>query len=73
MNRSLKIWSIATWLTSSERKVLDLESEVMRGVGSIPTVGNISLLDLFFFSHSRDKNAKYWHFSIVCEKLEWVS
>ena len=35
---------------SVERIVLDLESEVMRGLGSIPTGGNILSLD--FFSHS---------------------
>ena len=32
---------------SVERIVLDLESEVMRGTGSIPTVGNILSLDFF--------------------------
>ena len=38
----------STWLTSSERIVLDLESEVMRGLGSIPTWGNILSLEFFF-------------------------
>ena len=37
--------------------MLDLESEVMRGLGSIPTGGNILSLD-FLFSCSKDKNAK---------------
>ena len=31
-----------------ERIVLDLESEIMRGLGSIPTRGNILLLDFFY-------------------------
>ena len=35
--------------------VLDLESEVMRDPGSIPTGGNILSLD-FLFSHSKDEN-----------------
>ena len=39
-----------THLTSSERIVLDLESEVMRGPGSIPTGGNILSLDIFIFT-----------------------
>ena len=46
----------STCLTSSERIVLDLESEVMRGPGFIPTGGNILSLD-FLFSCSKDKNA----------------
>ena len=37
--------------------MLDLESEAMRGLGSIPTEGNILSLDFFWFSHSKDKNA----------------
>ena len=32
---------------SVERIVFDLESEVMRGLGSIPTRGNILSLDFF--------------------------
>ena len=42
-------------LLSSTRRVLDLESEVMRGPGSIPTGGNILSLDLF--SQSKYENA----------------
>ena len=45
----------STFLTSLERRLLDLESEVMRGPGSIPTGGNILSLD-FLFSRSKDKN-----------------
>ena len=29
----------------------------MRGLGSIPTGGNILSLDIFLFSHSKDENA----------------
>ena len=46
----------STYLTSSERRLLDLESEVMRGPDSIPTGGSILSLD-FLFSRSKDKNA----------------
>ena len=46
----------STCQVSLERIVLDLESEVMRGVGSIPTGGNILLLD-FLFSHSKASDA----------------
>ena len=49
-----------------ERIVLDLESEAMRGLGSIPTGGNILSLDFFLFLRSKDKNA-----NIVREKLTW--
>ena len=37
----------STCQISVERIVLDLESEVMRGAGSIPIGGNILLLDFF--------------------------
>ena len=46
----------STWVTSSERIVLDLDSEVMRGSCSIPTRGNIFHW-IFMFSSSKDKNA----------------
>ena len=36
---------------------MDLESEAMRGLGSIPTRDNILSLEFFLFSHSKDKNA----------------
>ena len=35
--------------------MLDLES---KGLGSIPTKGNILSLDFFLFSQSKDENAK---------------
>ena len=47
----------STCQVSVERIVLDLESEAMRGLGSIPTGGNILSLEFFSFSHSKDKNA----------------
>ena len=37
----------STCQVSVERSVLDLESEAMRGLGSIPTGGNILSLDFF--------------------------
>ena len=37
--------------------LVDLESEAMRGKGSIPTGGKILSLDFFFISRSQDKNA----------------
>ena len=45
-----------TCQVSPERIVLDLESEVMRGLGSIPTRGNILLLD-FLFSRCKASDA----------------
>ena len=39
----------STWQVNVERKVLDLESGVMTGLGSIPTRGNIFSLDFFCF------------------------
>ena len=40
-----------------KRILLDLESEVMRGLGSIPIGGNILLLDLFLFSRCKTSDA----------------
>ena len=45
----------STWLVSVERIVLYLESEVMRGPGSIPTRGNI--IHWIFFLLSRNKTS----------------
>ena len=42
----------STWQVSVERIVLDLESEAMRGPGSIPTRGNIFHW-IFLFSRSK--------------------
>ena len=40
----------STCQVSVERIVLDLESEAMRGHGSIPTWGNILSLEFFVFT-----------------------
>ena len=47
----------STCQVSVERKVLDLESEAMRGPGSIPTGDDILSLDFFLFSRYKDENA----------------
>ena len=49
----------STCQASVERRVLDLEPErqAMRGLGSIPTGGNILPLEFFLFSCSKDENA----------------
>ena len=41
----------------------------MRRPGSIPTGSNILSLDSSIFIQQRQK-CQYWHFRIVCEKLE---
>ena len=47
--RENKKISVTKCQVSVERIVLDLESEAMRGPGSIPTGGNILSLDFFCF------------------------
>ena len=47
-----------------------MESEAMRGPGSIPTGGNILSLD--FFPHSRDENANIGISVHICEKPDCV-
>ena len=64
----------STCQTSVEKIVLDLESEVMRGPGSIPTGGNILSLDFFSHSKASDANigiAVYCQFRLICEKLDY--
>ena len=51
MNRSMKISSVA-----HAQLVLDMESDVMRGPGSIPTGGN-TFHWIFLFSCSKASNA----------------
>ena len=46
----------STWQVTVETIVLDLESEVMRGPGSIPTGGNIFHW-IFLFSRSKHSAA----------------
>ena len=56
-----------------ERIVLDLESEVMGGLGSIPTGDNILSLDFF---HIVKPRCQYWHycqFRLICEKLVYFN
>ena len=56
MNRKFKALLSSTCQVSVERIVLDLESEVMRGPGSIPTGGNILLMDFISRSKASDAN-----------------
>ena len=53
--RVVKISSVAHASLAQKGEALDLESEVMRGLSSIPTGGNILSLD--FFSHSKASDA----------------
>ena len=46
----------STCQVSVERRALDLESEAMRGSGSIPTGGNILSLDFISCSKASDAN-----------------
>ena len=46
-----------TCLTRSGRRVLDLETEVMRGLGSMPTGGNILSFEFFCFFYSKASDA----------------
>ena len=51
----------STCLTRSGRRVLDLETEVMRGLGSMPTGGNILSFDFFlFFFYSKASDANFF-------------
>ena len=57
----------STCQVSVERIVLDLESEAMRGLGSIQTGGNILSLDFFCFHVVKTKMPQL-AFLCVCEK-----
>ena len=57
----------STFQVSVERIVLDLESEAMRDLGSIPTVGNILSLEFFCF-HVVTTKMPQLAFLCVCEK-----
>ena len=52
----------STCQVSVERRVLDLESEAMRGPGSISTGDDILSLDFFLFSRFKEENANILHF-----------
>ena len=57
----------STCQVSIERRVLDLESEAMKGLGSIPIESNIFSLDFFCFHAVKTKMA-ILAFLCVCEK-----
>ena len=57
----------STCQVSVERRVLDLESEAMRGLGSIPTGGNILSLDFFCF-HAVKTKMPMLAILCLCEK-----
>ena len=56
----------STCQVSVESIVLDLESEALRGLGSIPTGGNI--LSLEFFFHIVKTEIPKLAFLCICEK-----
>ena len=60
----------STCQVSVEKIVLDLESEAMRGMGSIPTGGNILSLEFFCFHVVKTKMPQF-AFLCVCEKPFW--
>ena len=59
----------STYLTNSEKIVFDLESEVMRGLGFIPTGGNILSMDFFLFSSCEEKYANIGIFVYFVKNL----
>ena len=62
----------STCHVSVERIVLDLESEVMRGPGSIPTGGNILSLDFFYIVKSPMPILALLPMLCGCENPNWV-
>ena len=67
MNISLTNLLSSTCQVSVEMIALDLESQAMRGPGSIPTGGNILSLDFFCFHVVKTKMSQL-AFLCVCEK-----
>ena len=63
----------STCQVSVERIVLDLESEVMRGLGSIPTGGNIMSLEFFSYSEAPMPTLALLPMLCVCENPESVA
>ena len=64
----------STCQVSSERRVLDLEAETMRGPDSIPPGSNILSLDFFVFTLESLWH-QYWHYCqlfLITKKL-WTS
>ena len=62
----------STCQVSVKRRVLDLESEAMRGLGSIPTGGNILSLEFFCF-HAVKTKMPILAFMCTCEKPNCVN
>ena len=59
----------STCQVSVERIVLDLESEVIRGLGSIPTGGNILSVDFFHIVKPLMPILPLLTILSICEKL----
>ena len=62
----------STCQVSVERIVLDLESEAMRGPGSIPTGGNILSLDFFHIVKLPMPILALLPMLCVCENPDWL-
>ena len=62
----------STSQVSVERIVLDLESEAMRGPGSIPTGGNILSLDFFHIVKPKMPILALLPMLCVCENPDWL-
>ena len=62
----------STCQISVERIVLDLESEVMRGPGSIPTTGNILSLDFFHVVKPLMPILPLLPILSICQKLDFI-
>ena len=58
-----------TCQVSIERRVLDLVSEVMRGLCSISIGGKISAQDFLFSPSKASGDNQHWHFRLGCEKI----
>ena len=69
--RNLKSQSCKQGQVSVERIVLDLESEAIRGLGSIPTGGNILALDFFHIVKLLMPIFALLPILSICEKPDW--
>ena len=66
-----KLKDLLSSTCSVERRVLDLESEAMRGLGSIATGGNILSLE-FFCCHVVKMKILILTFLCICEKPDYA-
>ena len=66
-----KLKDLLSSTCSVERRVLDLESEAMRGLGSIATGGNILSLE-FFCCHVVKMKIPILTFLCICEKPDYA-